>query len=402
MDRKRTASRGEQTTTTAASRLANVLTSNDATQSAEDLARGAAASKGNEAVQEWLNQFGSARVQLALDDELALNGSQVDALFAIEDTPTALTFSQLGLHSDTDGELTLNLGLGKRHFLENQMFGYNLFLDRDIQGQHSRGGLGTEYMRDNLRLSMNTYLSLDGWMNSKKQTGYNEKAASGFDVRAEAYIPTLPQLGGKLAYEQYFGDDVGLFGKDKLQTNPHAITVGVNYTPIPLVTFGVDHKQGTQGMQDTHFDIAFNYSFGTPLLKQIQSSNVAEKRSLAGSRYDMVDRNNEMVLQYQEQSSLSVSLPPVLQGNSGQILSLQVKATSKNGVSYYEWDDSLLTAANGKIIGNGDSWQITLPAYVPGGDNRYPLSLVVYDKAGNKSRSAQTQILVTEYRADNV
>ncbi|WON78761.1 Ig-like domain-containing protein [Serratia sp. UGAL515B_01] len=401
-DRKRMASRGEQATATAASRLANVLTSNDATQSAENLARGVATSKGNEAVQEWLNQFGSAKVQLDLDNDLALNGSQVDALFALEDTPSALTFSQLGLRSDADGDLTLNLGVGKRHFLDTQMFGYNLFLDRDIQGQHSRGGLGAEYMRDNLRLSTNTYLALDGWKDSKNLAGYNEKAASGFDVRAEGYIPALPQLGAKVAYEQYFGGNVGLFGKDKLQSNPHAISFGVNYTPIPLVTFGVDHKQGTQGMQDTQFNLAFNYAFGTAFSKQIQASNVAAKRSLAGSRYDLVDRNNEIVLQYQEQIQLSVSLPPSLQGNAGQTLSLQVKTTSKNGVTRYEWDDSLLAAAKGKVTGSGSHWQVTLPAYIPGGNNSYPLSLVVYDKAGNKSQVAQTQILVTGYGIDGM
>ncbi|WON76119.1 Ig-like domain-containing protein [Serratia sp. UGAL515B_01] len=401
-DRKRTASRGEQATATAASRLANVLTSNDATQSAENLARGVATSKGNEAVQEWLNQFGSAKVQLDLDNDLALNGSQIDALFALEDTPSALTFSQLGLRSDADGDLTLNLGVGKRHFLDTQMFGYNLFLDRDIQGQHSRGGLGAEYMRDNLRLSTNTYLALDGWKDSKNLAGYNEKAASGFDVRAEGYIPALPQLGAKVAYEQYFGENVGLFGKDKLQSNPHAMSFGVNYTPIPLVTFGVDHKQGTQGMQDTQFNLAFNYAFGTAFSKQIQASNVAAKRSLAGSRYDLVDRNNEIVLQYQEQIQLSVSLPPSLQGNAGQTLSLQVKTTSKNGVTRYEWDDSLLAAAKGKVTGSGSHWQVTLPAYIPGGNNSYPLSLVVYDKAGNKSQVAQTQILVTGYGIDGM
>ncbi|WON77904.1 Ig-like domain-containing protein [Serratia sp. UGAL515B_01] len=401
-ERKRSASAAEQATANAASRLANILTSNDATKSAENLARGVTTSKGNQALEQWLSQFGSARVQLNLNDELTLNGSQADALFVLEDTPSALIFSQLGFRRNTEGNLTLNLGVGKRHFLVSQMFGYNLFLDRDVQGHHSRGGLGAEYMRDNLRLSTNTYLALEGWRDSKKRHGYNEKAANGFDVRAEGYLPSLPQLGGKLVYEKYFGDNVRLFGKDKFQPNPNAITFGVNYTPIPLVTFGVDHKKGTQGMQDTRFNLAFNYAFGRSLTKQIQASNVAAKRSMAGSRYELVDRNNEIVLQYQEQIQLSVSLPPMLQGTAGQTLSLQVKTTSKNGVARYEWDNSLLTAANGKMSGSGDNWQVTLPAYVPGGNNSYPLSLVVYDKAGNRSQVAQTQITVTGYGIDGM
>ncbi|WON75741.1 Ig-like domain-containing protein [Serratia sp. UGAL515B_01] len=401
-DRKRvsasTASKGEQQTATAATRLAGVLSSNDAAQSAESMARGIVTSKGNQEVEQWLNQFGSSKVQLNLDDKMNLNGSQVDALFALEDTPSALLFSQMGVrvHED-DNDLTVNLGVGKRHFFEHQTFGYNVFLDRDIDGQHTRGGLGAEYMRDNLRLSTNSYLSLGGWKNSHHLDGYDEKAANGFDVRAEGYLPSMPQLGGKLMYEKYFGDNVGLFGKDKLQKDPSAITLGVNYTPIPLITMGVDRKQGNSGVGDTHFNLSFNYAFGTPFSKQISASNVAAKRSLAGSRYDLVDRNNEIVLQYQEQTPLKVSLPATLQGSAGQALSLQVQIYSKNGIDRYEWDDALLTAAKGKIIGSGDNWQVVLPSYSFGGNNSYPVSLVVYDKAGNKSQVAQTMVTVTGY-----
>ncbi|MCZ5226936.1 inverse autotransporter beta domain-containing protein [Escherichia coli] len=39
------------------------------------------------------------------------------------------------------------------------------------------------------------------------------------------------QLGGKLVYEQYYGDEVALFDKNDRQSNPHAITAGLNYTP---------------------------------------------------------------------------------------------------------------------------------------------------------------------------
>lgn len=35
-------------------------------------------------------------------------------------------------------------------------------------------------------------------------------------------------------YEQYYGDEVGLFGKDKRQKDPHAISAEVTYTPVPL------------------------------------------------------------------------------------------------------------------------------------------------------------------------
>ena len=405
LDRKRTitALKNDQQTATAATRLANVLISNDPTQSAESLARGIATNKSNDAVEEWLNQFGSAKVQLNLDDKMNLKGSRVDALFALQDTPSYLIFSQLGLKIDeTDNDLTVNLGVGARHFFDQQMFGYNLFLDRDLHDEHTRAGVGIEYLRDNLRFSANSYAALSSWKNSPHLAGYDEKAADGFDVRAEGYLPNHPQLGGRLMYEHYFGDKVGLFGKEKLQKKPSAVTVGANYTPIPMVTIGVDRKVGNSGFGNTQFNLAFNYAFGTSLSKQLNSSNVAAKRSVEGSRYDLVDRNNEIVLQYQEQTPLSVSLPAELQGTAGQVLSLPIQTQSKHGIARYEWDDTLLNAAKGKMTGSGDNWQVLIPPYIPGGNNSYPLTLIVYDKAGNQSRAVQTRITVTGYGTEGL
>lgn len=33
----------------------------------------------------------------------------------------------------------------------------------------------------------------------------------------ESWLPFYPQLGAKLVYEQYYGDEVALFGTDNLQ-----------------------------------------------------------------------------------------------------------------------------------------------------------------------------------------
>ncbi len=49
----------------------------------------------------------------------------------------------------------------------------------------------------------------------------------------KAGYPPWPHLGGKLVYEQYYGDEVALFDKDDRQSNPHTITAGLNYTPLP-------------------------------------------------------------------------------------------------------------------------------------------------------------------------
>lgn len=67
---------------------------------------------------------------------------------------------------------------------------------------------------------------------------------------------------------------------------------------MPLVTVGVDHRQGQSGQNDTSFNLEFNYELGLPWNQQIDDSLVAARRTLAGSRLDLVDRNNEIVLEY--------------------------------------------------------------------------------------------------------
>ncbi|MDE9590857.1 inverse autotransporter beta domain-containing protein, partial [Xenorhabdus bovienii] len=95
---------------------------------------------------------------------------------------------------------------------------------------------GVEYWRDYLKLSANSYFRLSGWKDSPDFEDYQERPANGWDIRAEGYLPQYPQLGAKLAYEQYYGDQVALFGKENRQSQPHAFTAGLTYTPVPLIT----------------------------------------------------------------------------------------------------------------------------------------------------------------------
>lgn len=105
-------------------------------------------------------------------------------------------------------------------------------------------GFRLEYWRDFLKLSANGYMRLTSWKDSPDLADYSERPANGCDIRAQACVPALPQLGGRLTYEQCYGKEVALFVTDKRQNNTHAVTAGVNYTPVPLFTVGVEERQG--------------------------------------------------------------------------------------------------------------------------------------------------------------
>lgn len=317
------------------STLASSTTSG--TDGAKSAATGMATSAAASSVQQWLSQFGTARVQLNVDDNGNWDDSAVDLLAPLYDNKKTVLFTQLGLRAP-DGRTTGNLGMGVRTFyLDNWMFGGNAFFDDDFTGKNRRVGFGAEAWTNYLKLSANTYVGTTDWHSSRDFDDYNEKPADGYDIRAEGYLPAYPQLGAKVMYEQYYGDKVALFDTDHLQSNPSAVTTGISYTPVPLVQVAVDYKRGQDSMDDTQFQVNFRYDFGHDWRYQVDPENVKAERSLAGSRYDLVERNNQIVLQYKkkdEQGVSNLALQVTVDNSPSDGLtpnSAQVQATDKDG-----------------------------------------------------------------------
>ncbi|EMW87885.1 inverse autotransporter adhesin FdeC [Escherichia coli] len=357
---------------------------------------GMATAKANQEIQEWLGEYGTARVKLNVDKDFSLKDSSLEMLYPIYDTPTNMLFTQGAIHR-TDDRTQSNIGFGWRHFSGNDwMAGVNTFIDHDLSRSHTRIGVGAEYWRDYLKLSANGYIRASGWKKSPDIEDYQERPANGWDIRAEGYLPAWPQLGASLMYEQYYGDEVGLFGKDKRQKDPHAISAEVTYTPVPLLTLSAGHKQGKSGENDTRFGLEVNYRIGEPLAKQLDTDSIRERRVLAGSRYDLVERNNNIVLEYRKSEVIRIALPERIEGKGGQTLSLGlVVSKATHGLKNVQWEAPSLLAEGGKITGQGSQWQVTLPAYRPGKDNYYAISAVAYDNKGNASKRVQTEVVIT-------
>ncbi|EHC4924335.1 intimin-like adhesin FdeC [Escherichia coli] len=357
---------------------------------------GMATAKANQEIQEWLGKYGTARVKLNVDKDFSLKDSSLEMLYPIYDTPTNMLFTQGAIHR-TDDRTQSNIGFGWRHFSGNDwMAGVNTFIDHDLSRSHTRIGVGAEYWRDYLKLSANGYIRASGWKKSPDVEDYQERPANGWDIRAEGYLPAWPQLGASLMYEQYYGDEVGLFGKDKRQKDPHAISAEVTYTPVPLLTLSAGHKQGKSGENDTRFGLEVNYRIDEPLAKQLDTDSIRERRVLAGSRYDLVERNNNIVLEYRKSEVIRIALPERIEGKGGQTLSLGlVVSKATHGLKNVQWEAPSLLAEGGKITGQGSQWQVTLPAYRPGKDNYYAISAVAYDNKGNASKRVQTEVVIT-------
>lgn len=346
---------------------------------------------------DWLQQYGNARIKLNVDDSFSLKDSSFDFLYPWLDTQDYVLFSQTSLHRTDDRNQT-NIGLGIRHFTpDNAMLGANVFYDYDLSRSHSRAGFGIEYWRDYFRLGVNTYFGLSDWKNSRDIDDYLERPANGWDFSAEGWLPAYPQLGASIQFEKYYGKNVGLFGSDNLQENPYAVTGGISYTPVPLIKFSAQHKQGQSNVHDTTFGVEFNYRPGVSLAEQLSSDNVAVMREVQNRRYDFVERNNNIVLEYKKKHALKISLPESIQGEGESIIPVTLTVNNASGgIKSVQWNDSAFTAAGGKISGNGTSWQITLPAYKSEGVNSWSVGATVQDNRGNVSNYAVMNISVAD------
>lgn len=378
-----------------------------------------------------MSPYGKIRTSLSVGEGGDLDGSSLDYFVPWYDNEKTLLFSQLSAQRKEDRTIS-NFGLGVRQNVGNWLLGGNAFYDYDFTRGHRRLGLGTEAWTDYLKFSGNYYHPLSDWKDSEDFDFYEERPARGWDIRMESWLPFYPQLGAKLVYEQYYGDEVALFGTDNLQKDPHAVTLGLEYTPVPLVTVGSDYKAGTGDNNDFSVKATVNYQIGTPLAAQLDPENVKIQHSLMGSRTDFVDRNNFIILEYREKDPLDVTLWLKADAtNEHPECVIEDTPEAAVGLEKCKWTVNALINHHYKIIsaswqaknnaartlvmpvvkadalteGNNNSWNLVLPAWVNADTeeqrtalNTWKVRMTLEDEKGNKQNSGVVEITVQQDR----
>ena len=328
-----------------------------------------------------LSPYGTANLALQVDMQGNLNGSSAQLLTPWQDQYQYLTFSQIGV-TESDNSTVGNAGLGQRWFAGKWLLGYNGFIDRQFDSGLQRAGIGTEAWGDFLHLSANYYHPLSRWRDSSNSS--QARLARGYDITTQGYLPSYRQLGMSLTYEQYLGDNVDLFHSGKRYRNPLAVKVGVNYTPVPLLSFTASHKEGEGGESQEQFGIKVNYRPGVALSKQLSADNVAEARSLRGSRYNTVERNNAPILTFRQRKTLSVFLAtPPWQLQPGETLPLKLQTRAANHIHKVSWQGDTQALSLTPPADNSDpqGWTIIMPPWdsSPDASNEYRLSVTLED-----------------------
>ncbi|NRN30127.1 Ig-like domain-containing protein [Photorhabdus heterorhabditis] len=345
----------------------------------------------------WLNQYGNARFTLPFDSHFSLKDVSFDWLLPWYNAASGTAFSQSGVKTH-HGQTTTTVGFGYRHLTDDWLWGANVFWDALWPGQHHRYSLGLEAWHDNVELSANLYHRLSHWKTARL-TDFDARPANGWDIQAEAYLPAFPHWGGQLQFEQYYGQQVALFGEAERQKNPYSVTAGLTYTPVPLVTLGADFRQGKQGVSENRFTLNLNYRFGTSFSQQLDPNLVAPLRSLKTSQFDFVNRRSDLVLDYQKQTLLTLAFPASINGYEGKELAFFPVIHAKYPLARLELDTAELQKAGGKILDQRpEKVTLRLPKIT---EKSVRLSGIAIDSRGNRSNRAEVMMmsLPTEKRS---
>lgn len=304
-----------------------------------------------------------------------------------------------GETSMNDNGLVSNVGVGQRWARGNWLVGYNTFYDNLLDENLQRAGFGAEAWGEYLRLSANFYQPFAAW---HEQTATQEqRMARGYDLTARMRMPFYQHLNTSVSVEQYFGDRVDLFNSGTGYHNPVALSLGLNYTPVPLVTVTAQHKQGESGENQNNLGLNLNYRFGVPLKKQLSAGEVAESQSLRGSRYDNPQRNNLPTLEYRQRKTLTVFLAtPPWDLKPGETVPLKLQIRSRYGIRQLIWqgDTQILSLTPGAQANSAEGWTLIMPDWQngEGASNHWRLSVVVEDNQGQRVSSNEITLTLVE------
>ncbi len=369
----------------------NQVSSEQARAGAENYLINQASSALQQQTEQLLSPLGSAKLALAVSNQGDFTGSSGQLFSPLYDVDDLLTYSQLGFLQQASSSQG-NFGLGQRWIMGDWLLGYNSVLDSDFQNQRNRASVGAEAWGNYLRFSANYYYPLSALAQQANDAVFLSRPARGYDITTQGYLPFYRQLGASLSFEQYRGENVDLFGTGNKQNDPRAMQLGVNYTPVPLVTVKAQHKLEESGESQDSVELALSYRLGVPLVKQVSPQYVAQAKSLRGSRYDSIERKNVPVLAFRQRKTLQVFLAtPPWSLKEGETLPLVLEIKTANKIAAVSWqgDTQAVSLTPPQNSHDPHGWSLIAPPWddTPGASNHYRLSVTLEDEKQQKATS---------------
>lgn len=329
----------EQKVASTLSSLGESLSDSDVDSHGEQLkdqalgqATGMATSAVEQSIEGFLNKKGTAKIGINANIDEGDVDYSLDYLHPLLETETSTLFTQIGVRTSDERNIG-NLGIGYRAEVnEGLVLGANAFVDQDFSRDHTRGSLGVEAWAEAARVAANVYAPLSGWKKSddhdlnsdSEKYILEERPAKGWDLNFEGPVPGVQQLAVTAEYFQWQGDKVDVQGSgSEVEEDPSGYSVGIKWQPVPLVGFVAEHTEVSGSDSDFSVGMDLTWSFDRSLTAQLDSANSFAVKPLAQSRKELVQRNNEIVLEYREKNKAPVLAPlrfpvDVIEGVAGQ------------------------------------------------------------------------------------
>ncbi|QJC29319.1 inverse autotransporter beta domain-containing protein [Enterobacteriaceae endosymbiont of Plateumaris rustica] len=360
------------------------------------------------------NLKGRSLVSLNLDENLSLSNSEIKIFLSLFEKKDYLFFIQNSIHK-SDNRNQLNIGIGFRKFNKNYMLGINNFLDYDVFHENTRTSIGIEYWQNFFKLSANTYFRLSGWNHLDSQklffndinfskgdkffnyNEYYERPVNGWDIKIEGFFPKIPEIILNLSYEKYYGN-IGFKEKyfnieHKKLFSPCIFIIGISYRPIPALVFSAGKVLTLSGETNSSFGISLNFKFGMPWENQIRPNeeNIFISSSIKRNKYDFVDRNDNIVLEYRKKHLIKLETLHKIINYPGTENSLNIKVDSIDYFKNMIFNNTEEFNKNDGYIkkGVGYNYILVLPKYNFRNINKnhYRIKLTAFDIYNNKSIS---------------
>lgn len=350
---------------------------------------------------DWLSQYGTVKVKLDLDKNFRLSSGELAFLYPIaakSDFNTSSTwFVQTGIvlndkHQYQNRDIA-NIGLGYRQHYAHFAYGVNAFYDYDWTESHHRASVGLELSTHYVRLNSNYYFPLSDWKQSSQRfesfglhTSLLARPAESYDVSLTGYIPSIPWVYLDAKYQQFYGRDVEIGYGQQTYSNPSVLSASVHIQPIPLMTFTATYQDEDGSDDHLRFGMQMNYHLGVPFSKQVDPFAVEASQSLEAALYDLVDRDNQMRLEYREArviTPLKVAFKAQqVDVHSGQVIQLSDWISLLGDLSLIK--NAEFTGSAARYV-SSDMKTFIAPSYSDAqpAQNKYKLGMTLYLKDGS-------------------
>ena len=242
----------------------------------------------------------------------------IKAFSVIKEYENQVFFTQYGL-SNNENTNAANVGLGFYHLISPSiMIGGNVFYDAQTANSspentsislsdsiHQRYSVGGTIMTSQAGAFFNIYRGI-----SKGMTDYTVadglgqyEVSDGYDFGINGLVPGYESIN--LGITQYKFNEESQGSKFK-----------VEYKPNSVFTFGVEQDQSDNPNSSLYIET--KYAFDTSLEEQLKPA-VQAYSSVWSKRYDEVERDNKITLEYPKQGVVVATVPAAVWGDSVQI-----------------------------------------------------------------------------------